>query len=92
MNWSDLGHTLSTTGLAGLLLGLGLLLLGEFQQPRLRGAGLAQLLEDPRVLKKLVQSHLVKLGLGKHCWLRLNGCKLLDRVPWSGEDPLQCCQ
>ena len=56
MNMSDLGHTLSTTGLAGLLLGLGLLLLGEFQQPRLRGAGLAQLLEDPRVLKKLVQS------------------------------------
>ena len=77
MNMSDLGHTLSPTGLAGLLLGLRLLLLGEFQQPRLRGAGLAQLLKDPRVLKKLLQSHLVKLGwwlgLGKHCWLRLNG-------------------
>ena len=67
MNRFHLGHTLGTTGLGlGLLLLRLRLLLGRLQQPRLRGAGLAErtcyLLKDLRMLQKLCESHLVKLG------------------------------
>ena len=78
---SDLGHTLSTTGLAGLLrlllLVVRLLLLWKLQQSVLSGAGLVE--RACQLMKKLWQSHLRSLGLGlrRQLCLRL-GSRILQ--------------